>query len=85
MYFTIEKAQKYLSDLANYIYVEQICLESLKHWPEDLAGAHLPEFDDSNWPEFKVGSSWGGRDQTYWFRRKVTIPPEWKGKKPPCI
>ncbi|MGI6148412.1 MAG: glycoside hydrolase family 38 C-terminal domain-containing protein [Limnochordia bacterium] len=81
MYFTIEKAQKYLSDLANYIYVEQICLESLKHWPEDLAGAHLPEFDDSNWPEFKVGSSWGGRDQTYWFRRKVTIPPEWKGKK----
>lgn len=81
MYFTIEKAQKYLDHLAHHIYEEQLDLESFKHWPEDCPGAHSPEFDDSAWSEFKIGGSWGGRDQVHWFRRKVAIPPAWQGKK----
>ena len=73
MYFTIEKAQKYLSDLANYIYVEQI-VESLKHWPEDL-----PLVPICRSLTIAIGLSLrlaalGRPDQTHWFRRSMTIP-----------
>jgi alpha-mannosidase len=81
MYFTIEKAQKYIKDLARHIYEEELHLDSLKHWPKDCADAHLPEFDDSAWKEFQVGGSWGGRDEVHWFRTTVTIPAAWQGQK----
>ena len=63
MYFTVEKAERYIQDLKAHIYEAERNLEVFKHWPEDVRGAHRPEFDDSQWQEFKVGSSWGGRDQ----------------------
>lgn len=81
MYFTVEKAQKYIGDLRRYVYEERINLETLKHLPQDEPGVHAPEYDDSNWSDFAVGSSWGGRDQIHWFRKKVTIPQSWKGQK----
>jgi len=81
MYFTVEKAQKYLNGLAHHIYEEQINLETFKYWPDDCSGAHQPDFDDSSWAEFRVGQHWGGRDRIHWFRTTVTVPAEWRGKK----
>jgi len=40
-----------------------------------------PDFDDSGWKPFAVGSTWGGYDKTAYFRAKVTIPDAWQGKK----
>lgn len=81
MYFTINKAQKYIGDLKKYIFEETIKIESFKHCPEDVEGAHKVEFDDSKWADFKTGSSWGGRDQIHWFRTDVEIPQEWRDHK----
>ncbi len=81
MYFTVEKAERYIQDLKAHIYEAERNLEVFKHWPEDVRGAHRPEFDDSQWQEFKVGSSWGGRDQTHWFRTTTVVPEEWREGK----
>ncbi len=81
MFFTVEKADRYITDLRPYIYEDRTKIEDFKHWPENAAGAHLPEFDDSQWNDFKVGGAWGGRDQTHWFRTTVTIPEEWRDAK----
>ena len=33
------------------------------------------------WQPFTIGSPWGGKDVTQWFRAKVTIPEEYAGRK----
>lgn len=35
----------------------------------------------SGWEHFDIGSVWGGRDVTMWFRAKVTIPESMDGKR----
>ena len=81
MYFTTQKADRYINDLKKYIFEEVRKIESLKHAPYDVEGAHAADFDDSGWEDFAVGSLWGGKDQTHWFRCKVEIPKEWKDDK----
>lgn len=35
----------------------------------------------SGWEQFELGSRWGGKDVTMWFRAKVTIPESMHGDK----
>lgn len=81
MYFTVNKAQKYISDLRKYLFEETIKIESFKHLPHDIPDAHRVDFDDSDWDDFAVGNYWGGRDQTHWFRTDVHIPESWINEK----
>lgn len=47
----------------------------------DYAGA---EFDDSAWTKFELPGSWIAQGVCHngsaWFRRRVVLPPEWRGK-----
>ncbi|NLL43392.1 MAG: hypothetical protein GX251_08635, partial [Firmicutes bacterium] len=81
MYFTTQKADRYINDLKRSIFEEVRKIENLKHVPYDVEGAHVADFDDSGWEDFTVGSLWGGKDQTHWFRCEVEIPAEWKDDK----
>jgi alpha-mannosidase len=42
---------------------------------------HCPEFDDRDWADFQVGRTWGGYDITAWFRTRLAVPEEWRGRK----
>ncbi|MGB4419145.1 MAG: alpha-mannosidase [Bacillota bacterium] len=81
MYFTVDKARRYIRDLRSYVYDDQVEIPRFKVCEEDVPQAFKPEFDDSAWSDFKIGSEWGGRDRTAWFRTTVDVPEHWVGKK----
>ena len=81
MYFTINKAEKYIGDLKRYIFQAVRKIDCFRHASHDVQGAHAVDFDDSDWASFETGSTWGGRDQTHWFRTEVEIPASWKDAK----
>lgn len=47
-------------------------------------GWHQPDFDHTAWERMKLPCRWQdeGFDHSgiFWFRRRVTLPPEWRGK-----
>jgi sialate O-acetylesterase len=49
------------------------------------SGWHLPNHDDSAWPELKVPGTWQSaglwHSGVYWFRRALAIPSSWIGKE----
>lgn len=81
MYFTAEKANRYIGDLSEFIYEDRIEIRRFKVFDHDVQGAHRPDFDDSSWADFCVGGVWGGRDKTVWFRTAVDIPATWINNK----
>lgn len=85
LYFTVEKIEKYISELKSYIYKEtkDIPFFQYKEWEfgEVEKEAYKPDFDDKNWKKFKVGDYWGGYDKSAWFRASVPIPKEWKNER----
>ncbi len=70
LFFTKEKAKRYIHDLKNYIYTDKIPIEKFKFYKGDVPEAYKADFNDQNWSTFKRGERWGGRDVTVWFRTK---------------
>ncbi|WP_223591734.1 alpha-mannosidase [Neobacillus bataviensis] len=85
MYFTVEKIEKYIGEIQNYIYkeIKDIPAFRYKEWEfgEEDKEAFKPEFDDQNWERFQIGDYWGGYDKSAWFRTTVSIPKEWKDER----
>lgn len=81
MYFTVDKAHRYIRDLKRYVYDDRIEIPRFKACEEDVPHAFRPDFDDSSWSDFEVGSEWGGRDKTAWFRTTVDVPEHWTGRR----
>ncbi|MEH7381428.1 alpha-mannosidase [Bacillus sp. JJ1533] len=85
MYFTVEKIEKYLSELKGFIYkqTQEIPLFKYKEWAfgDEDKEAYKPDFDDHDWKDFQVGDFWGGYDKSAWFRTTVTIPEQWKKER----
>ena len=85
-YFKLEKIKKYIDEdifktrisasiqLVEWKYIETTMENKIK-------GAFDPNYDDSEWSDFKLSDSWGGYDKVAWFRCKVTIPENFKGKQ----
>jgi len=85
-FFTVEKIEKLLGEVRAAVTRGGRDIPRFKFWqmPFDAGspvGAERPEFDDRAWADFRVGETWGGYDFTAWFRARVPIPPEWRGKK----
>ncbi|NPV54170.1 MAG: alpha-mannosidase [Firmicutes bacterium] len=77
MYFTGEKIQGRVAELGSFIYSARRPVTNLRCIEGDPEGASRVGYDDSAWDSFEIGSRWGGRDVTMWFRGEVEIPPEW--------
>lgn len=83
MFFTEEKAKRYIKDIGKYVYQEKLPIPTfrcLEVRPEDPSYAGV-DVDDSSWDNIPVGSLWGARDRTMWFRAVVEIPESWKEEK----
>lgn len=84
-YFTIEKLTRLTADVKATIQRAAQPIPAFRFMqgpaPLDLPGAHLADFDDLTWQEFCVGDLWGGYDVTAWFRTRVRIPTDWRGRK----
>jgi len=57
----------------------------LNGW-EMRAARHLGperyEYFDDRWRTLNIGDIWGRQGQTVFMRRKIIVPPEWKGQRP---
>lgn len=71
---TLEKIEKRLEEIRDSIHRERVAIPEFRYHPGDCPGAERSDFDDSDWQLFRVGESWGGYDQTAWFRAVVAIP-----------
>src|SRR5258708_18289708 len=81
-FFTLEKIQKQLIDIraARQRATQDIPVFKF-HPAEDAPGAEQPGFDDRGWADLRVGEAWGGYDVTAWFRARVPVPAEWRGRQ----
>ncbi len=81
MFFTVEKVQKLLEEVRSHIYFQTLEIPRFKFYDGDCQGAEAPDYDDTHWQDFHVGSLWGGYDRIAWFRAKVPIPSTWRDHK----
>lgn len=79
--YTVEKIAKHLQDVHTAIHREIVPIPTFKAREGDLPVAAAPDFDDSAWPDFAVGRTWGGYDTYFWFRARVPIPDRLRGHK----
>ena len=78
MYFTNEKAARYIKDLKKHIFERKLPLKSFKYHAGNVSGAEKPTFDDREWPVIQPGDYWGGKDVTAWFRIACKLPAEFQ-------
>jgi alpha-mannosidase len=78
---TLEKIDKQLAEIRESIHRESIAIPAFRFHRGDCPGASESDFDDSRWPQFILGDSWGGYDETAWFRANVPIPQRLLGEK----
>ena len=69
MYFTLDKAARYIHDLKRYIYEDRIEIRWFKMLQQGIPGTESPTMIAVD--RLRVGSLWGGRDETAWFRATV--------------
>lgn len=74
LFFTEDKIARLLEDIKATIYRETYPIPAFKFAEGEFANAHQPDFDDTDWRDFKVMDYWGGYDVTAWFRATVPIP-----------
>lgn len=69
-----------LDEIRNTIYLQRT---QIKGWQAYQTGhkqgpTDLPE---NGWQPFEIGSVWGGKDVTVWFKSKISIPEDMAGKR----
>jgi len=70
----------YLDEIRGTIYAQRC---NISNWEAVITGHKQGPSTPpkSGWEPFDIGSSWGGKDVTVWFRAKVTIPESMDGKR----
>lgn len=78
MFFTEEKLQKRIEELAFYRYRDAIELTEFQY-QEDKSSAPGSAMPDSGpWRSMRLGQTWSGRDVYLWLQTTVTIPVDWR-------
>ncbi len=80
-FFTIEKIAKQLPEIRDAIARERLEIPYFKFHEGECPEASRVDFDDRDWPEFRVGDTWGGYDVTAWFRARVQVPESFRAGK----
>ena len=83
MFHTERKLDRRIQEVKNYRYRE---LREIKEFAvcEDGQGLVNPEIPVSfgNWDRIRTGDCWSGRDRYLWMHQEVSLPEEWKGRRP---
>ncbi len=80
MFFVLERADKILQELQNYIHANRYPIKDLIYREDNFTNIDELEQSDRAWQPFSPGSRWGGRDRHGWFRAIVKIPQDFHGK-----
>jgi len=56
-----------------------IPLEGWRYRVQNRPEAISPRFDDSSWPEARIGHEWWPENSICWFRKKITFPEKVNG------
>ncbi len=84
MHFTDQKIERRLDEIKSYIYRDSEEITDYRILECDDAhsvSAEAVSFDDSDWRMFDTASHFGGYDKYVWFRRNITIPERFAGKR----
>lgn len=82
--FVLEKIQKYIDeDIRPSRVLEAVEIEDWKYFEtsmdEKINDAYAPDYDDTDWADFKLWDTWGGYDKVAWFRTQITVPERFLG------
>lgn len=86
MFFNIEKTinieriKRILTELEDNLYVEKADIQSYKYKACGYDGYKYTDESTENWNTFNKGDHWGGRDDHFWFKTKITIPKSYEEK-----
>ncbi|RPI04176.1 MAG: alpha-mannosidase [Ignavibacteriae bacterium] len=64
----------------NSIYPLRIPLQDWRMKEGDIPDAESASLNDRSWTSIRIPFQWGKYDKTYWFRKTITITPEFAGK-----
>lgn len=82
MFFTNQKLEKRIQEIATFRYRDIITLPEFQVTDADPAPVNPPvPTPDETWDCVKTGTHWLGRNRYLWLARKVQIPGEWKGRR----
>lgn len=81
MFWTEEKLELRIKELADYRYRESIPLAewSVQEDAEGANGVYPPPASGEE--TLRVGDKWKGRDRYLWLRRKAELPASWEGQR----
>ena len=77
MFLKEGKIERYLKDLESNLNQEEILINKFTKYSANLQNKSLPDFHKLKGKIFKVGESWGGKDQCCWFRTELKLPDNW--------
>lgn len=80
-FLTLEKLNKLQEVIQNAVYRDVRDIPTFKFHEGACPGAERPDFDDRDWPDFRVGETWGGYDVVAWFRARLPIPAGWSRER----
>lgn len=81
MFFTKEKAKKYLEDLKKYIYQNEREIGEFNIHKGDIAEGYKNILPDNEWDIINIGDRWGGKDLTCWFRTDLRVSSDMREGK----
>ena len=77
MFFREGKVERYLKDLKANLNLAEKEINYFKKYPANLKNKSLIDFSKAEGRDFQVGESWGGRDQSVWFKSEFKLPADW--------
>lgn len=73
----LDLLEQLLPHVQRHIYPSLIPISDWKIKVGDVPNGFAPSLNDNNWtPIHPPQANWGAYDTTFWFRSKITIPPE---------
>ncbi len=76
----IQQLRRRLGEIYGQLYAQRQPIEPIEMCVTGLGKGPDP-IPEEGWQPFAPMSIWGGFDQTTWFRMRVTVPPEMRGKR----
>ncbi|MDF2908004.1 MAG: alpha-mannosidase, partial [Herbinix sp.] len=77
MYFIVERINRILKELKDYIYQKPQNITNYRMKKGYFAGGEGIDLDTAGWEDYDTTMRWGGyeeKDRHYWFRTEVVIP-----------
>lgn len=76
----VERIKRILVELESNLYLEKMDIQSYKYKACSYDKFKYSDENTEHWDTFNKGDKWGGRDDHFWFKTKISIPESFEGK-----